>query len=194
MGLRKSEISRDTSETKIKVLINLDSPIEQPIETGIGFLDHMLHLFAFHCNISLNITADGDLHIDPHHTTEDIGICLGQALKTALGDKKGINRYGSCLMPMDEALCQVALDISNRPHLEFNCSFPSSKCGDFDTELVEEFWNALANNAGLTIHISQLAGKNTHHIIEAVFKGFGQALKQAIRVNTDKVPSSKGTL
>ena len=194
MKTRKASITRKTLETEIELTIDLSKPGSSSIQTGIGFLDHMLTLFAFHSQISLEIKAKGDLEIDPHHTTEDIGICLGEALRKALGEKTGINRYGTALMPMDEALCQIAIDISNRPYLDFKCELPNNQIGNFDTELVQEFWLGFVNNARITAHITQLSGKNTHHIIEAIFKGFGRALSQAIKIEGDAIPSSKGML
>ena len=200
--MRRSKIGRNTNETKIKIELDLDSESENVIDTGIGFFDHMLNLFAFRAGVMLNIKCDGDLQIDGHHTVEDIGIALGQAITQALGDKKGIARYGSGRVPMDESLAQVDLDISNRPHLVFNAEFGDQRIGDgekyrvgdFETELVEEFFRALATNSGMTLHINLLYGKNTHHKIEAIFKAFGMAFGEAIRIIGTQVSSTKGVL
>ena len=200
--MRKEFLERNTNETKIKIEINLDKKGENAIETGIGFFDHMLNLFAFRAGITLNIACKGDLEVDGHHTVEDVGICLGQAISKALGDKSGIARYGSARLPMDECLAQVDLDISNRPYLVFNAEFGDRRIGenekyqvgDFETELVEEFFRAIAVNAGITLHINLLYGKNTHHKIEAIFKAFGIALGQAMRITDEGVSSTKGVL
>lgn len=194
--MRRAEIVRKTNETDIRLCIDLDGSGKNSISTGCGFLDHMLELFARHARFDLEVNAVGDIQVDYHHTAEDVGIALGLALKQALGDCRGINRYGSFLLPMDEALALVALDISGRSHL--SCSLElKDKVGDFDTELVAEFFAAVCRNAGLTLHIKQLDGINTHHIIEAVFKGFGRALGIAVSVSEawkGEIPSTKGVL
>ena len=200
--MRKEILERNTHETKIRVEINPDEEGESNIVTGIGFFDHMLNVFAFRAGITLNIACQGDLGIDGHHTVEDVGICLGQALAKALGSKHGIARYGSARLPMDECLAQVDLDISNRPYVVFNADFGDKRTddhgkysvGDFETELVEEFFRAFAAHAGITLHIHLLYGKNTHHKIEAIFKAFGIALGQAIKITGRGVPSTKGVL
>ena len=195
--MRIAEINRKTNETDISLKLNLDGSGKSEIKTGCGFLDHMLTLFASHARFDLNLTCEGDTYVDYHHTVEDIGIALGQALKEALGDKRGIIRYGSMLLPMDEALIQTAVDISGRDYLSFGLSIPAEKVGDFDTELVEEFFLSLVRNSGITLHINQLAGKNSHHIIEGTFKSVARALKQAVAIdsaNADEIPSTKGVL
>jgi len=193
--MREAILERNTKETKIKLELFLDDfNAESDISTGIGFLDHMLDLFAFRAGVDLSIKCNGDLEIDGHHTAEDVGIVLGQAISEALGDKRGINRYGSARLPMDECLAQVDLDICNRPYLVFNAQFPNEKVGDFETELTEEFFRAVATNAGMTLHINMLYGKNTHHMIEAMFKAFGMAFKQAVAITGGGVPSTKGVL
>jgi len=192
--MRESILERGTSETQVKVGINLNQKAENNIDTGIGFFDHMLNLFAFRAGITLDLQCKGDLHIDGHHTVEDVGITLGQAIGKALGDKNGIHRYGEASIPMDESLARCVLDISGRPFLVFDAIFPSERIGDMDTELVEEFFRALALHAGITLHISLLYGKNTHHMIEAIFKAFGCAFGSAIAVTGQGVPSTKGVL
>lgn len=195
--MREAKLERKTKETAISIEVNLDKNENSKINTGIGFLDHMLELFSFHSNIGLKINCEGDLKVDGHHTTEDIGICLGKVLNEALGDKKGINRYGDSYLPMDETLVHCSLDISGRPYLVFNAEMPSSKVGDFETELTEEFFRAIAVNCGITLHLNLEYGKNTHHIIEAMFKSFGKAFKKAIFIseeNKNKILSSKGVL
>lgn len=195
--MRIAEINRKTNETDISLKLNLDGSGKSEIKTGCGFLDHMLTLFASHARFDLSITCKGDTYVDYHHTVEDIGIALGQALKEALGDKRGIIRYGSMLLPMDEALIQTAVDISGRDYLSFGLSILAEKVGDFDTELVEEFFLSLVRNSGITLHINQLAGKNSHHIIEGTFKSVARALKQAVAIdsaNADEIPSTKGVL
>jgi imidazoleglycerol-phosphate dehydratase len=195
--MRIAEINRKTNETDISLKLNLYGSGKSEIKTGCGFLDHMLTLFASHARFDLSITCKGDTYVDYHHTVEDIGIALGQALKEALGDKRGIIRYGSMLLPMDEALIQTAVDISGRDYLSFGLKIPAEKVGDFDTELVEEFFLSLVRNSGITLHINQLAGKNSHHIIEGAFKSVARALKQAVAVdcaNADEIPSTKGVL
>ena len=193
--MRKAMVERKTKETKILVELNLDGKGENQIKTGIGFFDHMLNLFAFRAGITLNVACKGDLEIDGHHTVEDVGICLGQAINKALGDKGGIVRYGDVSVPMDECLAACALDISGRPFLVFNAKFPPEYfCGDFEVELTEEFFRAVAMNCGMTLHINLMYGKNTHHMIEAIFKAFGAALRRAVNVTGEGVPSTKGIL
>lgn len=198
--MRKAVLERNTNETRIKLELQLDpvsSPGQAPesgISTGIGFFDHMLNLFAFRAGVALTVECKGDLEIDGHHTAEDVGIVLGQAIAQALGDKRGINRYGNARLPMDECLAQVDLDICNRPYLVFNAQFPTEKVGDFETELTEEFFRGVATHAGMTLHINLLYGKNTHHMLEAIFKAFGAAFKQAVAVTGEGIPSTKGML
>ncbi|MBT5855693.1 imidazoleglycerol-phosphate dehydratase HisB [bacterium] len=196
MSTRQASISRDTKETQIQLDFTVDGDCKSDIKTGIGFLDHMLDLFTVHGLFDLKLRVNGDLEIDGHHTTEDVAICLGKALSEALNDSKGIHRYASGLIPMDEALCQIALDISGRPHLDFEGDFPKGKVGDFDVELVEEFFRAFVNNARVTLHINVLKGGNLHHMIEACFKAFGVILDRATQIDTRKkgVPSTKGVL
>jgi imidazoleglycerol-phosphate dehydratase len=195
--MRKASVKRQTKETDVEVSLDLDGVGESDIATGIGFLDHMLGQLSRHGLIDLRVRAKGDLHIDFHHTTEDVGIALGQAVAKALGDKRGIARYASLHMPMDEALTRVALDISGRPHLAWRVEFPRAKIGDMDTELVREWFHAFAMNAGLTLHVETLYGDNCHHIAESCFKGLARALKEAVAVDPRRagaVPSTKGTL
>lgn len=194
--MRTAKISRNTTETQIKLAVDLDGTGAGQIDSAVPFLDHMLTLLARHSAIDLTLQAHGDIHIDAHHTVEDIGICLGQALNRALGDKEGITRYGHALVPMDEALALVAVDLSGRSHLSFQVDLPTDRIGNFDTELVEEFMRALVNNAGLTLHIKMLAGRNTHHIIEAMFKALGRALRAAWAKDprATGIPSTKGVL
>ncbi len=195
--MRKAAIKRKTKETDIVVEIDLDGTGASTISTGIGFFDHMLDLLARHSRIDMNVQATGDLHIDHHHTTEDVGIALGQAVKQALGDMKGITRYASLHMPMDETLTRVALDISGRPFLVFKAEFSRDKVGAFDTELVREWFQAFAINAGITLHVETLYGTNDHHIAESCFKGLARALRQAVAIDprtAGEVPSTKGTL
>ncbi|MCL2388188.1 MAG: imidazoleglycerol-phosphate dehydratase HisB [Defluviitaleaceae bacterium] len=192
--MRKAVFERGTKESIINIDLNLDAKGNSKISTGIGFFDHMLDLFSFWAGVSLQVDCKGDLHVDGHHSVEDVGICLGQAIKTALGDRVGIARYGSVSMPMDEALVHCTLDISGRGFLVFNAEMPAQLCGTFATELVEEFFLAVAHNAGITLHINLDYGKNTHHIIEGIFKAFGRALGQAISVTGTEVSSTKGLL
>ncbi len=195
--MRKAKISRDTAETKISVEINLDGTGIYDNETGVGFFDHMLDQLSRHALIDMKVRASGDLHIDDHHTVEDVGIALGKALTAAVGDKKGINRYGSCLLPMDDALVRCALDISGRPYLVWNVEMPTAKIGSFDTELVREFFTAFAMQGGLTLHVEALDGFNSHHIAEAAFKSVARALRVALETDprkADAIPSTKGTL
>lgn len=195
--MRQAEVKRETGETSIAVGIDLDGTGRADIETGIGFLDHMLTLLAKHSMMDILVRAKGDLEVDDHHTTEDVGIALGQAFREALGNKAGITRYADCLMPMDETLARLALDISGRAFLVFKAEFPSEKIGSFDTELVREFFQAFASNAGVTLHAECLYGANSHHISEALFKGLARVLRIATTKDAragDRVPSTKGTL
>jgi imidazoleglycerol-phosphate dehydratase len=195
--MRTAKVKRTTKETDIDISVDLDGKGTSQIDTGIGFLDHMLDLLARHSRIDMNVKAKGDLHIDSHHTTEDVGIALGQAVKQALGDMKGITRYASIHMPMDETLTRVAMDISGRPFLVFKTAFKRHKVGNFDTELVQEWFQAFAMNAGITLHVETLYGSNDHHIAESCFKGLARALRAAITVDErakDEVPSTKGSL
>jgi len=195
--MRKASVKRATKETNVEVAIDLDGDGRGSIATGIGFLDHMLDLLARHSRIDINVKAKGDLHIDQHHTTEDVGIALGQAVKQALGDMKGITRYADVHVPMDEALTRVAIDISGRPLLVFNVEFVRDKVGPFDTELVQEWFNAFAVNAAVTLHVATLYGGNDHHIAESCFKGLARALRAAVAIDpraANEVPSTKGTL
>ncbi|MEG6520959.1 imidazoleglycerol-phosphate dehydratase HisB [Desulfotomaculum sp. 1211_IL3151] len=196
MQNRQAKIERLTSETNIAIEVNLDGSGQFQIATGVGFFDHMLCLFAKHGALDLVIKAQGDTYIDDHHTVEDVGIALGQTIRQSLGDKSGIVRYGHALVPMDEALVLVALDLSGRGHLEFDLPLPTAKVGNFDTELVEEFFRALALNGGLTLHVRMFNGRNTHHIIEGAFKALGRALRQAVARDQrlTGIPSTKGVL
>lgn len=194
--MRKAEIKRDTNETKIAVDFSIDGDGQADIDTGVPFMDHMLDLFIKHGQFNGSIQADGDTHIDDHHTTEDIGIVLGQAVKEALGDKKGIRRYGNAFIPMDDALAQVVIDCSNRPHLEMRGEIPNAKVGTFDTELVREFLWKFALESRMNVHVIIHYGQNTHHIIEAVFKALARALDEATSIDprVKGVPSTKGLL
>ena len=195
--MRTSSITRNTEETKITLSLNLDGKGESTIDTGCGFFDHMLTLFSKHSKIDLGVTCNGDINVDYHHTVEDIGIVLGKALLESLGDKKGINRYADTILPMDESLILTAIDISGRSYLGFDVLFPSEKIGDFDTELVEEFFMALVRTAEITLHIKKMAGENSHHIAEGVFKSFARSLRTAIAIDEnfkDQLPSTKGVL
>ena len=195
--MRTAKISRTTAETKISLSLNLDGMGVCEIRTGVGFLDHMLTLFAAHGRFDLTVQCEGDTNVDDHHSVEDVGIALGQALRQALGDKRGVRRYGSMLLPMDEALVLCAVDLSGRSCLRYGLEIPTEKVGTFDTELVEEFFNALCREAGLTLHLRQLDGTNSHHIIEAAFKAFARALREAVSIDpaaADAVPSTKGVL
>jgi imidazoleglycerol-phosphate dehydratase len=194
---RRAEISRETSETAITVAFGLDGEGRADIATGIGFLDHMLTALARHGLFDLKVRAKGDLHIDFHHTTEDVGIVIGQCLRQALGDKRGIRRYGAAVIPMDEALAEAAVDISGRPFLAWSVTFAQPKIGEMDTELFEEFFRALAFNAGITLHITQKAGTNAHHVAEACFKALARALREAVGPDPraiSAIPSTKGVL
>ena len=195
--MRTARIERETGETQIELELDLDGTGQWQIDTGVGFFDHMLSHVAAHGMIDLRVRAQGDLHVDAHHTVEDVGIALGLALRQALGDRAGIARYAQCLLPMDEALALVALDFSNRGLYVGELPFAAQRVGDFDTELVPEFLRALAHNAGLTLHVRLMCGENTHHQIEAVFKGLGRALRGAVAVDVRRagvVPSTKGVL
>ncbi|WP_422803570.1 imidazoleglycerol-phosphate dehydratase HisB [Streptococcus sp. FT1-106] len=194
--MRQAEIERNTFETKIKLNLNLDAQEPVDIQTGVGFFDHMLTLFARHGRMSLVVKADGDLWVDSHHTVEDVGIALGQALRQALGDKAGINRYGTSFVPMDETLGMASLDLSGRSYLVFDATFDNPKLGNFDTELVEEFFQALAFNVQMNLHLKILHGKNTHHKAESLFKATGRALREAVTLNPEihGVNSTKGLL
>lgn len=193
--MRTSEIRRNTAETKISLTLNLDGTGKSKIETGVGFLDHMLTLFAAHGKFDLTVICNGDTHVDDHHSVEDIGICLGQAFQAALGNKRGITRYGSFLLPMDEALILSAVDISGRSCLSYGLEIPTEKIGTFDTELVEEFFLGFTRNCPMSLHLRQLAGTNSHHIVEGAFKSVGRALKAAVSLTgSNEIPSTKGVL
>jgi len=195
--MRQTSLERNTNETKIALTLNLDGNGMSTIDSGCGFLDHMLTLFAKHGRMDLTVTCRGDIEVDDHHTAEDIGICLGTAFAKAIGDCRGIKRYGSMLLPMDEALVLCALDVSGRSYLAYDCVFPTEKIGTFDTELVKEFWLAFTRTAGVTLHLRKIAGENSHHIAEAGFKAVGRALREAVTIETayaDEIPSTKGML
>ena len=195
--MRIFEINRKTNETDIKLRLNIDGRGESKISTGCGFLDHMLTLFSKHSRFDIELRCTGDSYVDFHHTTEDVGIALGAALNEALGDMRGITRYGSMILPMDEALILSAADISGRAHLEYDLPVPACKVGEFDTELVEEFFRGFVRNAKLTLHIKKLSGSNTHHIIEGAFKSVARSLKTAVAAENgfaDEIPSTKGVL
>ena len=195
--MRTATINRKTAETEIALTLNLDGQGKSEIETGVGFLDHMLTLFARHARFDLALNCAGDTQVDDHHSVEDIALSLGEALKSALGEKRGIRRYGSMLLPMDESLVLVALDLSGRACLRYTANIPSQKIGSFDTELVQEFFLALTRTAGMTLHIRLMDGENSHHIVEAMFKGLGRALKEAVAIDpamADEIPSTKGVL
>lgn len=195
--MRQATLTRKTAETDITVSVNLDGTCHYKMATGVGFFDHMLDQLARHSLIDIEMSCTGDLHIDDHHTVEDCGIALGQALTQALGDKRGIRRYGACLLPMDDALARAALDLSGRPFLIWNVDLPTPKIGSFDTELVREFFQALSTHGGLTLHVDLLHGINSHHIAEAVFKAVARALRDAVEIDprkADAIPSTKGAL
>ena len=195
--MRAISIQRDTAETKIRLTLNLDGTGKAEVRTGCGFLDHMLTLFARHGDFDLAVVCQGDTQVDDHHTVEDIGISLGAAFTKCLGDKRGISRYGQFLLPMDETLVLCACDLSGRDYLGWGVELPSISVGDFDTELAEEFWLAFVRNCPASIHIRQIAGRNTHHILEAIFKGMGRTLKMAVAMDEkhlNEIPSTKGTL
>ena len=195
--MRSARITRKTNETDISVEVTLDGTGRHDCRTGVGFFDHMLDQLARHSLMDLTVRCEGDLHIDDHHTVEDVGIAIGQALAEAVGDKRGIRRYGSCLLPMDEALSRAALDLSGRPFLVWKVEFPTGKIGTFDTELVREFFTALAMNARMTLHVERLDGANSHHIAESAFKAVARALREALEPDprqADAIPSTKGAL
>jgi imidazoleglycerol-phosphate dehydratase len=197
MADRKAEIKRDTLETKIQVAVNLDGVGNYNVDTGVPFLDHMLDQVARHGMIDLDIKAKGDLHIDAHHTVEDVGITLGQAVAKAVGDKKGIRRYGHAYVPLDEALSRVVIDFSGRPGLEYGVDFTRARVGDFDVDLLSEFFQGFINHAQVTLHIDNIRGKNAHHIAETIFKAFGRALRMALEMDSrmgDTLPTTKGSL
>ena len=195
--MRSAEINRTTAETDIRLTLNIDGDGVSEIDTGCGFLNHMLTLFARHGDFDLTVKCKGDIDVDYHHTAEDIGICLGTAFKNSLGDMKGIMRYASTILPMDESLILSAVDVSGRSFLNYTADIPTEKVGDFDTELVREFFEAFVRNAGITLHIKQLDGYNSHHIIEGMFKSVARSMKTAVSIdekNKDKIPSTKGVL
>ena len=195
--MRQAEISRKTAETEIVLRLNLDGAGQSRVNTGVGFLDHMLTLMARHGRFDLDVTCAGDVAVDDHHSVEDVGICLGDAFAQALSDLSGVTRYGGILLPMDEALVACAVDLSGRGRLEYDLRIPTQKIGSFDTELVQEFWEAFARRANLTLHIRHLAGENSHHIAEAAFKAAGRALRQAVKLDPElagEIPSTKGVL
>jgi len=195
--MRTAQIKRKTAETDITLTLNLDGRGDSSIDTGCGFLDHMLTLFARHGRFDLTVSCKGDTFVDDHHTTEDVGIALGQAFRQALAEKKGINRYGSKILPMDEALILTAVDISGRGYLGYELQIPAQKVGSFDTELAEEFWLGFTRNAACTLHIRQLAGRNSHHILEGAFKSAGRSFREAVAIDPDfaqDIPSTKGVL
>ena len=193
--MRTAEINRKTAETDITLTLNLDGAGRSAVKTGVGFLDHMLTLFAAHGKFDLTVSCRGDTYVDDHHSAEDIGICLGQAFQAALGDKRGITRYGFFLLPMDEALIQTAVDISGRSYLGYGLQIPTEKIGSFDTELVEEFWLAFVRQCPMSLHICQIAGKNAHHIVEGCFKSVARSLRIAVASDgTNDIPSTKGVL
>jgi imidazoleglycerol-phosphate dehydratase len=193
---RKAEVERKTKETVVMLKLNLDGDGKHSIRTGIPFFDHMLSLLAYHSRMDISLKAKGDIGVDAHHTVEDVGICLGDGIRQALGEAKGIQRYGMAMIPMDETLVSVALDFSMRPWLVFQMKLRKLKIGIFDTELVEEFFKALCNHARMTLHINLLYGRNSHHMVEAVFKGFGRALREAVSIDERSfgIPSTKGVL
>ena len=195
--MRTAEIKRNTAETDIAVSLDLDRSGAVSVDSGCGFLDHMLTLFAKHGAFSLSVKCTGDTNVDYHHTVEDVGICLGKAFAEALGDKRGIVRYGNMILPMDEALILSAVDISGRAHLSFDLEIPTEKVGDFDTELVEEFWLGFVRASAVTLHIRKLAGSNSHHIVEGAYKSVARSLRAAVRIDdsaADEIPSTKGVL
>lgn len=195
--MRSATVTRKTAETDISATIALDGTGTYDNRTGVGFFDHMLDQLARHALIDMTVTCTGDLHIDDHHTVEDVGIALGQALAQALGDKRGIRRYGACLLPMDDALVRAALDLSGRPYLVWNMDLPTARIGTFDTELVREFFQAFSTNSGMTLHVDALHGINSHHMAEAAFKAVARALREAVETDprkADAIPSTKGIL
>jgi imidazoleglycerol-phosphate dehydratase len=197
MSQRQAEVSRDTLETQISVSVNLDGTGSSAFETGVPFLDHMLDQVSRHGMLDIEIRAQGDLHIDAHHTVEDIGITLGQAVNRAVGDKRGIRRYGHAYVPLDEALSRVVIDFSGRPGLEYHAEYPRARIGDFDVDLLHEFFQGFVNHAQVTMHVDCLRGDNAHHIAETIFKAFGRAMRMALEYDTglgDRMPSTKGSL
>ena len=195
--MRRGKIERATAETQIKLMLELDGEGKYDVDTGCGFLNHMLELFTRHGRFDLAIRCQGDTHVDYHHTVEDVGIALGRAFTQAMGDKRGIRRYGDIVLPMDETLMICAVDISGRDYLGFDVQIPTEKVGDLDTELVKEFFQGFVRNAGVTLHFKQLAGENTHHIIEGMFKAFGRAMGQAVAIDEqfkNQIPSTKGVI
>ena len=195
--MRTAEIKRKTAETDIELSLNIDGPGKNEIDTGCGFLDHMLILFSKHGRFDMNVKCVGDIQVDYHHTVEDIGIALGEAFSCALSDMKGIKRYADIILPMDEALILEAVDVSGRSHLSYDVTLPTSRVGDFDTELAEEFFEGFTRKAGITLHIKMLTGKNSHHIIEGIFKAFARVMKTACEIDEkfkDEIPSTKGML
>lgn len=195
--MRKAEINRKTAETDISLKLDINGRGNSDIDTGCGFLDHMLTLFSKHSKFDLTVKCVGDVNVDFHHTVEDVGICLGEAIKSALGDKKGIFRYGDCTLAMDESLVLTSLDLSGRAGLYYSLTLPAKRLGNFETELIEEFFLALVRSSSMTLHIRQLAGKNTHHILEGAFKSFARSMRKACEIdplNPNEVPSSKGVL
>lgn len=195
--MRQASVSRETAETRVAVTLNLDGTGQARVATGVGFLDHMLQLLSRHAFFDLDVEAQGDRQVDDHHTVEDVGICIGQAFAQALGDKRGIARYASLELPMDEALSRLAVDVSGRPHLVFRAEFRAQKIGAFDTELVREWFQAFANNAGVTLHAETLYGTNAHHVAESLFKGLARALRSAVALDPreeGRIPSTKGAL
>lgn len=195
--MRTAQIERNTNETQIRLTLNVDGRGQYQVDTGCGFLNHMLELFARHGSFDLEVTCHGDTQVDDHHTVEDIGIALGKAFAQALGDLRGVYRYGNFLLPMDEALVLCAVDLSGRGYLGWQMELPTEKVGTFDTELAEEFWIAFSRNCGATLHFQQMAGRNSHHILEAAFKGMGRALRQAVAIEPgreNEIPSTKGIL
>jgi imidazoleglycerol-phosphate dehydratase len=193
---RKAEVKRKTKETEVVLKVDLDGSGRHSIDTGIPFFDHMLSLLAYHSNMDLTLKAKGDIGVDAHHTVEDVGICLGEGIRKALGEVKGIQRYGMAIIPMDETLVSVAMDFSMRPCLVFHIKLRRSRIGTFDLELVEEFFRALCNHSKITLHVNLLYGKNSHHMVEAIFKGIGRALREAVSIDerSSRVPSTKGVL
>ncbi len=191
---RSASLKRETGETTVEISVNLDGNGEYRVDTPVAFLNHMLELFSKHSGIDLEVYAAGDVEVDFHHTVEDIGITLGECLNGALGDRRGINRYGFFILPMDETLARVVIDLGGRPFLVFNAEFSSPRVGNFDVELVEEFFRGLTNHLKCNLHIDLLRGGNTHHSVEAIFKAFARALKEAIRITGDDIPSSKGVI
>jgi imidazoleglycerol-phosphate dehydratase len=195
--MRQASVERKTTETQVTCTVNLDGTGAFDVKTGVGFFDHMMEQLARHSLVDITLTAKGDLHIDDHHTVEDCGIALGQAIAKALGDRKGIRRYGSCDLPMDETLSRCAIDVSGRPFLIFKAAYPRDKIGSFDTELVREWFQAFAMNAGITLHLENTYGENAHHIAEASFKALARALRDAVEIDPrqkDRIPSTKGSL